>query len=86
MPTAHVHFPDGTEWLVTHCEVVLTERAIAQLSAEEIGTRVRALLSRIKQLAPHVNEWETLRLQGLDSLDDVEAHILTHDTGNAHEH
>ena len=81
MPTARVHFPDGTEWLVTHCEVVLTERAIAQLSAEEIGTRVLALLPRIKRLTPHAWEWPS----GDVTLDEVEAHLLTDDAGNAHE-
>jgi hypothetical protein len=80
MPTARVHFPDGTEWLVTHCEIVLTANAAAGLSAEEIGKRVLDLLTHIQRLAPYVNEWEALRRQGFSSLDDVEAHI--HEAGN----
>src|SRR5262249_55617685 len=77
MPVATVHYPDGTEWLVTHCEIVLTANAVAQLSAEEIGKRVLDLLPRIQRLAPYVNEWD--ELPGSCSLDDVEAHIFTND-------
>jgi len=83
MPTARVHFPDGTEWLVTHCEIVLTANAAAGLSAEEIGKRVLNLLPRIQRLAPHVSAWG--ELPGSCSLDDVEAHIFTNDAENPHE-
>jgi hypothetical protein len=80
MPLAYADYPDGTQWLVTHCEVVLTANAVAQLSAEEIGKRVLDLLTHIQRLAPYVNEWKALRRQGFSSLDDVEAHI--HEAGN----
>ena len=74
MPLAYADYPDATQWLVTHCEIVLTAKAVGSLSAEEIGTRVLALLPRIKRLAPHVNAWDDMR--GHATLDEVEAHVF----------
>lgn len=82
MPTAMTYFSDESHWLVTQCEVIIPISQATHLSAEEIGQRVIALMTRIQPLAAYVNEWDKApkdashhKVDWLRSLEEIENHV-----------
>lgn len=77
MPTAIVQLTNGQEWFVSQSEIVIPARQSAQMSAQEIGEAVLALIPRIRRLAPYVNEWASLAASSPErlTLEDLERHV-----------
>lgn len=81
MPTVTVDMGNGRQWLVTQCEIVIPTKDTTEMTPEEIGAHVLALIPRIQRVAPYVNEWDYApkrTLSGreyLRTLQDVEAYV-----------
>lgn len=58
MAVLHVNYDDGSQWLVSQCEVVIPAVQAQHLTALEIGERVLALLPRIPFLAETIHVWD----------------------------
>lgn len=73
MAFLHVNYEDGSQWLVSHCEVVIPAGQAQHLTAQEIGVRVQALLPRILLLEEHIWTWDCN--PRIKTLDDFDAHL-----------
>lgn len=61
------HYENGTQWLVSHCEVIIPLTQLTGMTAEAIGQRVLALVPHLNRIAERIEDcpWpppETLEL------------------------
>jgi hypothetical protein len=75
MPFVSVPYPDGSEWLMSQCDVVIPAAMAEHLTALEIGERVLELMTHIPRLASNVEVWDMH--PDLRTLPQIEKHLDT---------
>lgn len=72
MPTLLVPYDDGSEWLVSHCEIVIPFSQMRHLNAEMLLNRIYELTARMDAIVDFRYEWGQ---PGLRTLDQAEQYL-----------
>jgi 5-methylcytosine-specific restriction endonuclease McrA len=80
MPSMHYVWPDGTNWIITHCcEFIFGADDIEGLTTQEIGERVHSLIPRLRHVASWWVSWESFQQKHsptiCPTLEDLEAWV-----------
>lgn len=73
MPCLSVKYADGSEWLVTQCEIVIPVSQARHLQSDLLLDRVQDLLVRIDALKPYMDAWMDER--SIHTLDQAERYV-----------